>query len=108
MKHGVVHPEIPRYEWNELRNPATAVLSHIDEYGVENFEGRLKQKAEPPLEGPPANAKDSIFLSVPGLAEAHDLITHARSLPSSERRRLVDNTVTLMKDRPAFTEQLLT
>jgi hypothetical protein len=84
------------------------VLTHVDDDGIEHFRNRFRHLSEPPLEGAPASAKDSFFQSAPaGVIEAHDLTMHAISLVSDERSRLIGQTVTLMRDRPAFTERLL-
>lgn len=107
MKHGTVHPEIPRYEWKEFVNPARATLDHVDDDGIEHFNNRFVQLADPAIEGAPATAQDSIFLAKDGLIEAYVLTTRTQKLASQERRKLLDKTVTLMKERPDFSEQLL-
>ena len=46
---------------------------------------------EPPLEGPPQSAEESVFLSTPHLARAADLNIQFQQAKSTERRKLIDS-----------------
>ncbi len=46
---------------------------------------------EPPLEGPPETAEESVFLSTPHLAQAANLNIQFQQAKSTERRKLIDS-----------------
>ena len=46
---------------------------------------------EPPLEGPPRSAEESVFLSTPHLARAADLNIRFQHAKSAEKRKLIDS-----------------
>lgn len=56
---------------------------------------------EPPLEGPPETAEESVFLSTPYLARAADLNIQFQQAKSAERRKIIDSLTEEITQTPS-------